>query len=916
MALGSLARVLFLYSLLVQTAGALQGFVSINCCGTRNTTDPIPWISDDDLLPGRAGECRNVSVNTASGGSGDNATARVFTARGVVKWCYELPAVDGQAYLVRATFLGGPNLMLPRPSGGGDSFDLSICSTPISRVVPSTADDALQTVEGVCGATGDLTDVCLVNSNGSAYISKLELRPLSDGGVYLEGDHSTVLKLVARVDAGNRNPQQAYRYPADPSDRIWSAETSFTGRGAVNSSKATPRGATTYVPLEVLQTAAEDPDRLVFLHTGLDAGERAYLIILHLMELQPGVRAGQRRFDVYVNGARTQERALDILGGGDTAAANYRAVKLRANASGFLNISLVKAADAGVAGLGPICNAYEIFQVYRRGAQTARRDGEAARKLREELLAANPGDGVVGSWYGDPCAPSPPWEGVACEERESHGNTTLVITKLDLSRKGLQGPLPSVIAELTDLRELDLQSNNFTGSIPESLVSLPHLTKLSVDCNSQLPPGLWNRSNLNMRCDGHYNSGMQPCQRNIFIGSVAGASVAFTVAFGIIFTCFYKRVHRTERKDQKIVERTIFSIPSSDSHSRSITIQQFPLEYIRNMTSNYKTMIAEGGFGVVYRGTLAHGQEVAVKVRSATSTQGTREFENEVNLLSAIHHGNLVPLLGYCRENDQQILVYPFMSNGSLQDRLYGEAAKRKALDWPTRLSIALGTARGLMYLHNFEGRCIIHRDVKSSNILLDDSMSAKVADFGFSKYAPQEGDSGTSLEVRGTAGYLDPEYYSTQNLSTKSDVFSFGVVLLEIISGREPLNIHRPRNEWSLVEWAKAHIRESRIDEIVDPSIRAGYHPETMWRVVEIASTCVESFSIYRPSMEDIVRELEDALIIENNASEYMRSIESFGGSNRFVSLERKMLAPIPSPTEPSPTSTFCEIMSPPQPR
>lgn len=315
----------------------------------------------------------------------------------------------------------------------------------------------------------------------------------------------------------------------------------------------------------------------------------------------------------------------------------------------------------------------------------------------------------------------------------------------------------------------------------------------------------------------------------------------------------------------------------------------------------------------MYRGTLPHGQEVAVKVRSATSTQGTREFDNEVNLLSTIRHENLVPLLGYCCENDQQILVYPFMSNGSLQDRLYGEAAKRKTLDWPTRLSIALGAARGLMYLHTFAGRCIIHRDVKSSNILLDDSMCGKVADFGFSKYAPQEGDSAASLEVRGTAGYLDPEYYATQQLSTKSDVFSFGVVLLEIITGREPLNIHRPRNEWSLVEWAKLFIKESRIEEIVDPSIKGQYHSEAMWRVIEAALACTEPFSSYRPSMVDIVRELEDALIIENNASEYMRSIESMGGSNRF-SVERKIFAPSSVPTEPS--STHCQIITAPLPR
>ncbi|CAN1184392.1 Nodulation receptor kinase [Linum perenne] len=201
--------------------------------------------------------------------------------------------------------------------------------------------------------------------------------------------------------------------------------------------------------------------------------------------------------------------------------------------------------------------------------------------------------------------------------------------------------------------------------------------------------------------------------------------------------------------------------------------------------------------------------------------------------------------------------------------------------------------------------------------------MNAKVADFGFSKYAPQEGDSGVSLEVRGTAGYLDPEYYSTQHLTAKSDVFSFGVVLLEIISGREPLNIQRPRNEWSLVEWAKPFIRESRIDEIVDPGVKGLYHAEAMWRVVEVALACIETSSAYRPCMADIVRELEDALIIENNASEYMKSIDSIGtyslgGSNRFsITMDRKpSVLPAPPPTPPEPSPDNAQAMAPVAPR
>ncbi|RXI07947.1 hypothetical protein DVH24_014513 [Malus domestica] len=394
-------------------------------------------------------------------------------------------------------------------------------------------------------------------------------------------------------------------------------------------------------------------------------------------------------------------------------------------------------------------------------------------------------------------------------------------------------------------------------------------------------------------------SAQEASNQRIIIGAAAASgSLLLTIVVGIIFYTwrrhflpqgkFDMKQHHMTKKILKTAD-LIFSLPSMDDLvMKSISIETFTLEYIEAATQRYKTLIGEGGFGSVYRGTLIDGQEVAVKVRSATSTQGTREFENELNLLSAIRHENLVPLLGYCCENDQEILVYPFMSNGSLQDRLYG-----------------------LTHLHNFAGRCIIHRDVKSSNILLDHSMTAKVADFGFSKYAPQEGDSCASLEVRGTAGYLDPEYYMTHHLSAKSDVFSFGVVLLEIVCGREPLNIHRPRPEWSLVEWAKPYVRESKIDEIVDPNIKGAYHAEAMWRVVEVALSCIEPFAASRPNMIEIVRELEDALIIENNASEYMRSIES-SGSNRFSMVMERRIPP-PTPSEPS---SILSQMAPPEPR
>ncbi|KAL2522413.1 Leucine-rich repeat protein kinase family protein [Forsythia ovata] len=568
---------------------------------------------------------------------------------------------------------------------------------------------------------------------------------------------------------------------------------------------------------------------------------------------------------------------------------------------------------------------------------TCTQEVDVITNVKHELLELNQDSEELKTWSGDPCLPLE-WHGLSCGTL----NGTSVITKLDLSFKSLKGPLPPSITKLIHLKELNLSNNRFTGTIPEFptssvltsvdlshndftgnitelLTSLPYLTTLYFGCNphfSQNLPYSLSRSNLttdNGKCSAQ---GSSHSIQGIWIGIAAVGSLLVIIVFGISLACLYKHkrmaLQKFDVKGHPMSKNAVYAVPSMDNIGmKSISIQSFTLEYIEIATEKYKTMIGEGGFGSVYRGTLPDGQEVAVKVRSATSTQGTREFDNELNLLSAIRHENLVPLLGYCCENDQQILVYPFMSNGSLQDRLYGAAAKRKILDWPTRLSIALGAARGLTYLHTFSERCVIHRDVKSSNILLDHSMSAKVADFGFSKYAPQEGDSGTSLEVRGTAGYLDPEYYSTQHLSTKSDVFSYGVVLLEIVSGREPLNINRPRNEWSLVEWAKPHIRNSRIEEIVDPNIKGGYHAEAMWRVVEVALACIETYSAYRPCMADIVRELEDAFIIENNASEYMKSIESFGGSHRY-SLERPIVIPqTPIPTEPS-----AILMQPPPPQ
>ncbi|KAF5738052.1 hypothetical protein HS088_TW13G00946 [Tripterygium wilfordii] len=912
----------FLLLVFIRSVCTQEGFVSIACCANQNFTEPnttIAWVSDDGWFHERT-NCSNISRPRENGYD----RARIFDIESGRR-CYSLKTTKDRDYLIRGTFLVHKS---EQPQGS--SFDVQIGVIPLGVVNPS--DDLV--LEGIFGATNEYIDFCLAKNKGDLFISKLELRPLDNDLGYLQGNSSGVLKVVKRVDLGN-NGEEDVRYPDDQYDRIWRIPDpqTISPLSSKRSSNISIYNANVTVPAKVLQTAVAATDLLQIFHNDLDTGDYNYTVILHFLELDDSVTVGQRVFDIYIN-SNKRGASFDILATGT----KYARLALNFTANGSLNLTMAKVPNAF--DVGPICNAYEILQVRPWVQATNQDDVGAIMKVRDELLGHNKEIGLWDGWSGDPCLP-PPWEGLTC----STSNGFSVITGLDLSKRKLQGPLPPSIIELAYLTNLNLSHNHFKGEIPAfyassmlisvdlshndligllplSFTSLPHLKILYFGCNPNLtkdPKTSFNSQSY--MTDSGACGGSQKSRRStsrIMIGTIASGSLLITV--GTIFACFYRRKYvgrgKYDKKWSPKMKNAVFSLPSiTDVPLKAITIQAFTLQYIEAATQKYKTLIGEGGFGSVYRGTLTDGQEVAVKVRSSTSTQGTREFENELNLLSAIRHENLVPLLGYCGEHDQQILVYPFMANGSLQDRLYGEAAKRKALDWPTRLSVALGAARGLTHLHTFAGRSIIHRDVKSSNILLDHSMCAKVADFGFSKYAPQEGDSGASLEVRGTAGYLDPEYYSTQHLSAKSDVFSFGVVLLEIVSGREPLNIQRPRNEWSLVEWAKPYIRESKIDEIVDPSIKGGYHAEAMWRVVEVALACIEPFSAYRPCMADIVRELEDALIIENNASEYMKSIDSLGGyslagSNRFSIV----IPPTLPQVEPSPINT--QALAPPEPR
>ncbi|KAJ8767217.1 hypothetical protein K2173_013614 [Erythroxylum novogranatense] len=269
-------------------------------------------------------------------------------------------------------------------------------------------------------------------------------------------------------------------------------------------------------------------------------------------------------------------------------------------------------------------------------------------------------------------------------------------------------------------------------------------------------------------------------------------------------------------------------------------------------------LLGQGGFGYVHKGVLPNGKEIAVKSLKAGSGQGDREFQAEVEIISRVHHRHLVSLVGYCIAGGQRLLVYEYLPNYTLEHHLHGKG--RPTMDWPTRLKIAVGSAKGLAYLHEDCHPRIIHRDIKGSNILLDFNCEAKVSDFGLAKLS-SDNHTHVSTRVMGTFGYLAPEYASSGKLTDKSDVFSFGVMLLELITGRLPVDPNSDMED-SLVDWARPlcqrSLEEGNFDELVDPRLQGNYDPSEMARMVSCAGAAVRHSSRRRPKMSQIVRTLE----------------------------------------------------------
>ncbi|KAL7613334.1 probable kinase CHARK isoform X1 [Lactuca sativa] len=316
---------------------------------------------------------------------------------------------------------------------------------------------------------------------------------------------------------------------------------------------------------------------------------------------------------------------------------------------------------------------------------------------------------------------------------------------------------------------------------------------------------------------------------------------------------------------------------------------QFTISEINLATHNFNEslIIGHGGFGMVYKGTITNGSThlvVAIKRMDSTSNQGAAEFWNEVQMLSKLRHCHLVSLIGYCNHGEEMILVYEYIPHGSLEDHLH---KFQTPLSWIRRLKICIGVARGLDYLHTGTGikHGVIHRDVKTSNILLDDNWAAKISDFGLSKLAPiNQPLTYVNTFVKGTFGYLDPDYYATGRLTRKSDVYAFGVVLLEVLSGKRAVDTSLDDEHWGLVNWAQESMKEGRLKQIVDYTIRVGVMPKCLKQFAHLANRCVHDNPKQRPTMAEVVACLESILVLHEKA--IAMSMRTFWG-RRLNSLE-----------------------------
>ncbi|CAA7018122.1 unnamed protein product [Microthlaspi erraticum] len=741
-----------------------QGFISLDCGLPAGELSPykeevtgLQFSSDATFI--QTGKVGRIQAYKAANLQRPYMTLRYFLDG--IRNCYSLNVDKGRKYLIRASFVYGNYDGL----GIGPVFDLYLgpnqwATIDLETLVNGTREDILHI------PTSNSLQICLVKTRETTpLISALELRPMREMiliSLNLALCHFTTGVILASQDLRygkvyfNSNNVSYYAlYTEEPYDRIWISyfQTNWTHISTTlevnNSNKYVP-------PKAALRNAAMPSNATAPLSIQWTATnpDNQYYLYAHFAEIQDLEPNEIREFHMVWNGKVISDPVIPPK----LKITTIESLSPRTCDEGKCSFQLTRTNRST---LPPLLNAYEVYT----SIEFPQSETDASDVVAMKNITATYGLSRI-NWQGDPCFPQQlRWDSLNCSNTEMSLPPRIV--SLNLSSSRLAGTIAAAIQNLTLLERLDLSNNNLTGGVPEFLSNMKSLSLINLsgnDLNGSIPQSL-QRKGLELLVEGNRklcvsHSCRKPNKTKTLVPIVASvASAAIVIAVFVLFLVLRKK-KSTAIEGLRLPPRTsmvnVTPEPSFDQKSRKFTYSE-----VIEMTSNFQRVLGKGGFGFGYQGTV-NGLGVAVKVLSQLSTQGYKQFKAEVDLLLRVHHTNLVSLVGYCYEGDHLALVYEFLPNGNLKQHLAGEGG-RSVINWGSRLRIALEAALGLEYLHIGCTPPMVHRDVKTANILLDEHFKAKLGDFGLSKSFQVGGESHDSTVIAGTLGYLDPEHLSWQ---------------------------------------------------------------------------------------------------------------------------------------------------------